>query len=517
MNPIVGIDLGTTYSALACLDEVGVPHVVPIGSERIVPSCVYVPAGGQEKVVGEYAKRALPTDARRVLRRFKRLMDHDPTTPVPHGPGLSATGASSKILSYLAAEASKQIGPVRDVVITVPANFADKGRRATIKAAEDAGLNVKVLINEPTAAALAFAAQHDVNGKVLVYDLGGGTFDVSIVQVTGKQVDVLTSEGDDHLGGVDFDEAIGKAINEEHRRQFGETLTRRLGIDDGDELKSNDWWEILLECEGWKKQLSQLNQVEIRAGFPPNRLTMSLAREVFEDLLGSAVAQTEIRVETALDNLQLHHRDIDHILLVGGSTRIPAFRQSLKKLFGKTPLESVNADEAVALGAAIRAGLEAAPERLKPFQRERLAQMNLTEVTNKSYGTLVLEHDESLREARLVNVEMISKDTVIPCRHSRTFFTVVDDQRQVKCRVTEADVKDETDPAHTNLRFEGMLGPFPAGRPAGQAIEVNFSYDKSQVMHVSFTDVSSGKQIEADISLGSSKTTNDDIPTFTIE
>lgn len=505
MSTITGIDLGTTYSALAVLDEFGKPSLVSIDHERIMASCVYFSDSEPGKaIVGQQAKNALSIEPNSVLQRFKRNMGTDRT--LGHNLGLSFTPveASEKILRKLVQEAAKGGHDIRDVVITVPANFGEEQRRATIEAGRKAGLSVQNIINEPTAAVLAYAVQRPVEGTVLVYDLGGGTFDVTIAKVSGQNVECLTSEGDSGLGGIDFDESIAGLIDEAHAKVYGRTLREALGITGaGEQAACGEWQSLLKDAEEIKKTLSVRETAPYRyLESPDGKLVGEITRSDYEKAISSMMARTEMLVETALDNLDIEPGDVSEVLLVGGSTRTPAVRASLRRLFNYEPTEGVNPDEAVALGAAIYAGLRSDTTKLNPIQRETLDAVKVTDVANHYYGTISLGED-SLREVHehVVNI-IIRKDTALPCSKTERFYTLQPGQLFIQCRVTQSS-QEETDPQFVNEVYCHKLGPLPPGRPGGRPVDVTFGYNLDSTMNVDFLDVESGQRHRTQLNLES--------------
>ena len=516
---ILGIHLGSNHSAIAKLDEHGHPAIVPVDGERIMASCVYAPKADEGSlIVGALARNTLAHEPESVVKRFKRDMGVDKTYRLSSGLELTPVSASAAILRKLTQEASKVLGPIHEVVITVPANFAERQRKATIKAGVQAGLKVTNIINEPTAAVLAYASQKTVKGTVLIYDLGGGTFDVTIAKVNGSEIECLTSEGDSELGGMDFDQKIAEIINQKHSDQYGRTLRDALGLaSEEDEQKSSAWQSLLLEAEECKKTLSKMSTVPFNFyEGPDGPLKTQVTRQEFERAISSLIAQTEMRVETALDSLDLSHDDIDEVLLVGGSSRVPAVKDSLKRQFGKEPSEGVNLDEAVALGAAIYAGLRTDKGNLQPTQREKLSKVSVVDVANHYYGTISMHQDEELGSEDLRVSIIIPKNTPLPCSRSETFYTMSEGQKFVRCRVTQSG-DEETDPDFvTIIMDDAQLGPLPPGRPAQQPIEITYSYDLDQTMHVKFLDVKSGMVFEDTLTL-SDKGSTINVPDFRID
>ncbi|MEJ6561332.1 MAG: Hsp70 family protein [Akkermansiaceae bacterium] len=519
MSNIIGIDLGTTYSAIAKLDDSGHPIVIPVDGERTLPSCVLVDS--ENKIlVGKEAKSEVPFKLGSILQRFKRDMGSDETYKMECGVELTPVSASAIVLKKLCQDASKSEGEIKDVVITVPANFAESSRKATMSAGVEAGLNVLNIINEPTAAVIAYATKHQMNGNVMVYDLGGGTFDVTIAKVDGTEVQCLTSEGDSDLGGIDFDYKLAEIIDQKYEAQHGRTLRDTLGLSGAEAEKESLEWTILLErVEELKRSLSKVEAKSFLLNQRGNHdeLQCEVTRQEFNSAIQGLVARAEMRIETAMDNLNMTAKDIDVVLLVGGSTRVPLVMESVKRIMGKDGSQEVNPDEAVALGAAIYAGLKSAPEKLKPMQRASLADVKIGDVANHYFGTIARNFDEHTNSMEEKVSIILRKDRPVPCSNTETFRTASDDQQWIGFKLTQS-AEEETDPQFVNVVFEEDLGPLPAGRPKGQPVEFTFSYDEDQVMWVELKDVTSGKVFKATPhQLSDSEREAVSIPSFTID
>lgn len=321
MSNIVGIDLGTTMSAIAALNSVGKPEIIPNkDGGRITPSVIYFESDSNV-LIGDEAKNMAATDPNLVAKEFKREMHNDAYRFNVYGKSYTASELSSFILKKLAQDASKQIGPINDVVISVPAYFKENQRKATIQAGQLAGLNVIAIINEPTAAALYYASVNDVKGKGLIYDLGGGTFDVTVTQTDGKDIQIIASAGDHHLGGVDFDNAVLEIIEKKYNKETGGKLY-------SDESEKQ---EFLLLAEEIKKSLSSRPVVKQKLSGEAGKVTIEVTQSEFEEKISTFISRTELLVEQALDEANCEESDIDYILLVGGSTRIPSIQKSIKK------------------------------------------------------------------------------------------------------------------------------------------------------------------------------------------
>jgi len=466
----VGIDLGTSTSALAHVRPDGNPEIVPNGDgESLTPSVVFFDRYEGVKLVGSAAKDGGDPD--RTVRHIKKRMD-DPAYVVEiDGEKWTPTEISALILAKLRKDCAKIIGAIEEVVITVPANFNELARKATVTAGRLAGLKVRRIVNEPTAAALYYAHTQGVKGRVLVYDLGGGTLDITILDIDGDRIDILLSEGARHLGGSDFDEILIELIGRKYLEQNG----RELILDDTQRRR------LLAAAEDTKKRLSKLNVVSEKIGTEEYGLAeVELTRESFEEAIRRLLTRTVMLLEQAIDSLGLTVRDIDHVVLVGGSTRIPKVQELLTRHFGKSPVSCGNVDECVALGAALFA------------RRAR----RVSEVCNHSYGTLAIIEDALTGVAKVRNSIVIPKNTRIPCSMSQTYMTSEDNEELIEVEVTQGE---DSDPSYVDIVGKISLR-VPPGRPAGCAVTVTYSYDENQRVRAQVYDAESGlrKDIEVE-------------------
>ena len=502
VGAIVGIDLGTTNSALAILDDAGRPTIVEnAAGSNITPSALdFETENGGAVSVGQDAKDQESLFPERVFQAFKRSMDHDdPITDKAMNESVAATPVelSAHVLRKLIADASARVGAIDSAVITVPANFADEARRNTIAAGELAGLTVKHIINEPTAAIFYYAYEKPLSGTVVVYDLGGGTLDVTIAHVDGTSVEIITSKGDPRLGGIDFDLRLREIIAARYAETTGETF---------DMPKVHDLGKSI---EDYKKQFSGRDSITVQVtGGAVGKTVFEVTRDEYEAATSTLIARADLLVEGTLLDAGLAPADISNVLLVGGSTRMPIISAHLESLFGRTPICSVNPDEVVALGAALYAGFNAEPATMTPAQTNSTRSMQLREVANHFYGTLVLDtsHPSGLRDRVSIVIE---KNMPIPVAKTETFYTVSEGQTAVDCTVTQS-VTRELDPDFVRRIWSGELGPLPPGRPSQQEIVVTFSYDANQVMHCSFLDVATGMKQEISLGLGASASNQSD-------
>jgi molecular chaperone DnaK len=341
------------------------------------------------------------------------------------------------------------------------------------------------------AAALYYATTQQVSGKVLVYDLGGGTFDVTLMNVNGHQMDIICSQGDHALGGVDFDNKVIEILQKLYREKFDTDLI----ASEEDRAKYED------EAEDIKKTLSRRPVAKKILYGPAGSMRAEITREMLEEAIAPLVARTDMMVEVVLDEAGIQPSDVNTVLLVGGSTRVPLVRTHLEEAFGFPPESAVNVDECVALGAALHAGLTAVrqnPDAVDAGIRTGLQDICLTDVCNHSYGTICAPIDKETGRRVIQNRIILKKNTPLPCEATQTFYTVSEGQEKVEVTVTQGE---DSDPAYVNTiatqRFE-----LPPNRPAERPINVTYSYDLNQRMHCKFEDVDSGRVLEVDFSLG---------------
>jgi len=496
-QPAVGIDLGTTYSGLAVINPAGKPEIVPNEhGERVTASAVLFQKDGTI-LVGQPGVDAAGGYPDRVARWVKGQMGDPAWRFELDGEAYSAVDISAMILKKVRQDAEAVLGPIKHAVVTVPANFDEVRRKATMDAAAMAGLEVLRIINEPTAAALAYAAGGLVRGKVLVYDFGGGTFDVSIVNIESpEKIAVIASEGD-KLGGLDLDKALAARFDRHFHSRYNVHL-----MTGADKLAEH---VALTEAEKAKRTLSRSPTATATLNWKSHSSRVSVERPVFEGLIEDYIVRTEMLVEDALSQAHLSVGDIDAVLLVGGSTRIPAVQEMLKKKFRQEPVRRVSPDEAVALGAAIQAGMLMQERGLIDLPDAAAAALrctNLQDVTNYSYGTIAVS--EAHGREKLRNIFVILKNTPIPCSNTEIFYTLSPDQRKLSCKITQGE---DEDPEFVNVLWEDSL-ELPPGRPAGREVRVTYAYDANGRMSSEFLDVESGrkKQCNLDLAMKSGKT-----------
>ncbi|MDD5458905.1 MAG: Hsp70 family protein [Phycisphaerae bacterium] len=492
MANVAGIDLGTTFSALAILNAIGKPEIVPNSDgDRLTPSAIFFDEENSDLIrIGVEAINSRYLNAERSVRWIKRHMGDIDYYREINEHKWSPVELSALILKKLKQDAAKSAGPVSDVVISVPAHFDEIRRKATMDAGRLAGLNVLAIVNEPVAAALYYATTRAVKGKVLVYDLGGGTFDVSIMEVDNQDMNIICSQGDHALGGVDFDREVLKILEQLYRENFNAELI------DTDEQRAR--YED--EAEDIKKTLSRRESAKKIIYGPAGNMRVEITREMFEKAIDSLTSRIDILIEIALEEANLKPSDIDKVLLVGGSSRIPLVQKNLKKMFGFTPDTTINMDECVALGAALHAGLTMQRENPSNLSESIAAGLNditLTDVCNHSYGTICAPVDKQTGRRVIENRIILRKNTTLPCEDSQTFYTTKENQTELEVIITQGEDKD---PAFVNVigrhRFE-----LPEGRAAGSPIKVTYSYDLNQRMHCRFEDVESEKSFEVELCL----------------
>ena len=467
MGKIIGIDLGTTNSCVAVI-EGGEPVVIANAEgARTTPSVVGFTKTG-ERLVGQVAKRQAITNPERTIISIKRHMGTDYKVDID-GKDYNPQQISAMILAKLKADAEAYLGePVTEAVITVPAYFNDSQRQATKDAGTIAGLNVRRIINEPTAAALAYGADKDSDQKIMVYDLGGGTFDVSIIEMGDGVTEVLSTNGDTHLGGDDFDQRIIDWMADEFKKENGIDLR-------SDKMAAQRLKEA---AEKAKIELSGVPSTAINLPFitadatGPKHLDMTLTRAQFDSMTADLVERTMVPVRKALQDAGLRPSDLGKVLLVGGSTRIPAVQEAVKKEMGCEPFKGINPDECVAIGAAIQGGV----------LNKEVGGILLLDVTPLSLGIETLGG---------VCTKIIERNTTIPAKKSQIFSTAVDNQPSVEVNVLQGEREMAADNKSLGMFKLDGIPAAPRGVPQ---IEVTFDIDANGIVHVSAKDLGSGKE-----------------------
>ena len=484
MSKIIGIDLGTTNSCVAVM-EGGKPTVIAnTEGARTTPSVVAFTKTG-ERLVGEPAKRQAVTNAEKTISSIKRDMGTDRGRTID-GKKYSPQQISAMILQKLKADAESYLGEkVTEAVITVPAYFNDAQRQATKDAGKIAGLDVKRIINEPTAAALAYGLDNEKEQKIMVYDLGGGTFDVSIIEIGDGVIEVLATNGDTHLGGDDFDNKIIQWMLDEFKKAEGVDLS-------GDKMAMQRLKEA---AEKAKKELSSAMTTNIALPFitapaeGPKHFDMNLTRAKFDELTRDLVDKTAIPVQNAMKDAGLNYSDLGQVLLVGGSTRIPAVQDKVRALTGKEPSKSLNPDECVAIGASIQGG--------KLAGDAGAGDILLLDVTPLSL---------SIETMGGVATRLIERNTTIPTKKSQIFSTAADNQTAVDINVVQGERQFAKDNKSLGqFRLDG-IAPAPRGIPQ---IEVTFDIDANGIVNVSAKDLGTGKEQHITITAGSNMSDSD--------
>ena len=483
MGKIIGIDLGTTNSCVAVI-EGGEPTVITNSEgSRTTPSVVAFTKDG-ERLVGQLAKNQAVTNPDRTVISVKRHMGSDYKVDID-GKKYTPQEISAMILQKLKTEAEGYLGEkVTDAVITVPAYFTDSQRQATKDAGQIAGLNVQRIINEPTAAALAYGIDKENEQKIVVYDLGGGTFDVSVIEIGDGVQEVLATAGNNHLGGDDFDQRLIDYFVAEFKKS------------DGIDLKNDKFAMQRLKDEAEKAKIALSNAPSVNVNIPyitadatgPKHLNVQLTRAKFNELTADLVEATMGPFKQAISDSGLSMNEIDKVLLVGGSTRIPAVQEAVKKYTGKDPFKGINPDECVAMGAALQGGV----------LNKEVTGLLLLDVTPLSLG---------IETAGGVCTRMIERNKTIPTKHSQIFSTYSDNQPSVDINILQGEREFAKDNKSIGtFRLDG-IAPAPRGIPQ---IEVTFDIDANGIVNVSAKDLGTGKEQHISIT-ASTNMSKDDI------
>ena len=484
MGKIIGIDLGTTNSCVAVMEGRKPTVITNAEGMRTTPSVVAFTKTG-ERVIGEPAKRQAVTNAEKTIASIKRHMGTDYKVQID-GKAYSPQEISAMILQKLKSDAENYLGEkVTEAVITVPAYFNDAQRQATKDAGKIAGLDVKRIINEPTAAALSYGLDNEEEQKIMVYDLGGGTFDVSIIEIGDGVIEVLSTAGDNKLGGDDFDNVITQYMLDEFKKQEGVDLST-------DKMAMQRLKEA---AEKAKKELSSATTTNINLPFitataeGPKHFDMNLTRAKFDELTAHLVERTAGPVNSALNDAGMTASELSKVLLVGGSTRIPAVQDKVQQLTGKEPFKGINPDECVAIGASVQGG--------KLAGDAGAGDILLLDVTPLSL---------SIETMGGVATRLIERNTTIPTKKSQIFSTAEDNQSAVDINVVQGERQFAKDNKSLGrFRLDGIA---PARRGVPQ-IEVTFDIDANGIVNVSAKDLGTGKEQHITITAGSNMSDED--------
>lgn len=487
---VIGIDLGTSNSAMAYLKD-GKPEIIENDrGERTTPS-VFQNNGKSPFKVGTVAKNEYPSYPKESVLEVKRLMGTEQKVQVG-GHEFRPEEISAKYISYLVRAAEEKLGEkVTEAVITVPAYFTDAQRKATKISGEIAGIKVERIINEPTAAAIAYGLDNmDKDQHILVYDLGGGTFDVSVVELFAGVVEVKASAGNNHLGGMDFDQRISDWVFEQFEQESGVNLLT-LGTEDEIEQRVA---RVKAEAENAKKTLSNQSYARIHVPFiaihnnAPLSIDLELSQAQFEAMIMDLAESTMTEIDKALKDADLTENDIHEVLLVGGSTRIPFIQKLVQQKFGKTPKKEINPDEAVALGAAVQAGI-------KTGEIDSADGLMVIDVSSFALGVDVVRNVGGQLVPGFFDT-IIPRNSTVPITESQIYNTIRDNQDEIVMGVYQGDDDSQYVKEHLRLSNEDIVIPNIPPAPAGQErIEMKFTYDINSLLHIEATVLSTGYKV----------------------
>lgn len=491
----VGIDLGTTYSTLAYVDQEGNPVAIPNEDDDLETASLILLMGKGHVVVGPRRDRAAMEDPKNVVERIKRFMGRE-YSRVFDGRPITPEFVSALILKKLKQDAEKRIGPIGNAVVTVPYYFNDTRRKATQDAGRIAGLNVVDIMNEPTAATLTYAWHQGELGatgasfgqpkKAMVYDLGGGTFDVTLVQYTPTHFQVLATDGDTELGGIDWNERIANYVVEEFMARHGE-----------DPRDSDQTMQILRnECDLKKIELTEKPETKIICRHNGKAINVTLTREKFEQITADFLQRTSDTVQLVLEQAKLTPKDLDAVVLVGGSTLMPQVRGMMKNIMGCDPYTGISPYVSVALGAAIHAAILEAQHRPGSGMAETVRKMlgAVRQENVNSHGLGIVIKDRATGKKK--NHVMIPKNTRLPISTTRVFQTVQDNQHRVNVQVMEGDAPD---PAACSFLGNCRISELPETLPKGAPVEVTYAFDTAGRISVTARDKTGGKEAAIEI------------------
>jgi len=494
----VGIDLGTTYSALAQLDPDGTARVIPNADDRTITPSVVLLSDDGHVMVGPSFERISIESPDHIVEAIKRQMGNKDYFKVYQGKKLTPEFISALVLKKLKQDAEARIGPIANAVVTVPYYFNDVRRKATQDAGRIAGLNVIDIINEPTAATLSYAWQRGELGRpdlkqfektIMVYDLGGGTFDVTVVRYSPTHFRVLATDGDVMLGGLDWTARLVDHVAEQFRRKFG-------GDDPREDPESRR--SFFQECENAKRDLSNKSQVPISVYHRGKTLTVALTRGDFERVTADLIQRTKDTTELVMRQASIEKGQVAEVVLVGGSTYMPVVEQMLRDVTGKKPSRELIPEEAVAHGAAIHAAILEAREtkgesRLGKAVQKRLQSISTTDVNSHSLGVKITDPDNRTRK---INHIMIPKNTGIPHEFSQQFSTTSPNQQRIHVYILEGDAKD---PDACTLIGDFRINSLPPNLPAGSPVELTYRYDANGRIHASARELTGGREASTEI------------------
>ncbi|MCK4761651.1 MAG: Hsp70 family protein [Candidatus Aminicenantes bacterium] len=482
MGLSIGIDLGTTFSAAACIDKSGRPVVIKNSEGNpITPSVIYFPPKG-EPIVGDEAKEMQALGEADIASFFKRSIGSDSFLLKFNGRDYTPTDLSAIVLRKLKTDAEVEMGQtVTHAVITVPAYFNNFQREATIKAGEMAGLEVLRIINEPTAAALAYGLDRAAGAQtMLVYDLGGGTFDVSLVQIKRSVIQVIATDGDHELGGKDWDDRIATYL--------GQCFSRDHDVDPLENAES--FQDILTRTENAKKQLSVRDQVKVSIVHGGEKESYQLTRSQFEEMTQDLMERTQSLTGQVLSDSRLKWKDIDGVLLVGGSTRMPMVRRYVERMSCKKPLPGVNVDEAAALGAAIQAHVDSAESGDTPKMFTLKSKREIRDVMSHSLGMAAENEDRT----RYINSIIIAKNTPAPCSETRPYSIMTAGNHDNKVEVYMLQGESET-PLQNNILGKYVFPGIEHTSSRQAVLDIQYRYDRNGVVSVTAKQRETGKNL----------------------
>jgi len=487
----VGIDLGTTYSSIGQVNDKGEPIALKNADGRtITPSVVLLGEDGKV-IVGPSFERMSLEKPQNIVEAIKRQMGNKDFFVVYQGKKLTPEFVSALILKKMKQDAEEQVGPIVNAVITVPYYFNDVRRKATQDAGRIAGLNVIDIINEPTAATLAYAWQMGELGNpelankektILVYDLGGGTFDVTVVRYTGISFKVLATDGDVMLGGLDWSRRLVDQVAEQFQKKFG--------ADPREEPET--MMQITQDCENAKRDLSNKAQTPISVYYKGNSMTVALTRGDFERITGDLMQRTRDTTELVMQQAGVNKGELDEVVLVGGSTHMPVVTAMLRDVTGREPTKEIKAEEAVALGASIHAAILEAKAtggsgRVAKAVNQRLRSVNTIDVNSHPLGVKISDPND---RSRKINHIMIPQHTSIPITLTQRFVTNSPNQQRIHICVLEGEASDPD--ACTTIGDFRIVG-LPPNLPAGSPVEVSYSYDKNGRISVEAVELTSNQ------------------------